>query len=240
MDSAGSVVETKTMSQFDSYSNDYSDHVDNSVRFSGKSTEFFHQTKAEILLNLVTPYVDPKLATVLDVGCGTGLLSELIAPRVRQLMGADISASSLKRARERLPSCRFETCDGATLPFPDRSVDLAFASCVMHHVPPKQWSGFVAEMARVVKPGGSAAVIEHNPWNPLTRMAVSRCEFDKDAVLLFPSRVRQLMKERRLKIVASPFILFFPWRSPLLRTIESKMGAVPIGAQYIVMGRKAV
>ena len=39
-------------------------------------------------------------------------------------------------------------------------------------------------MRRVVRPGGLLCIIEHNPFNPLTRLAVVRCEFDRDAVLL--------------------------------------------------------
>ena len=49
-------------------------------------------------------------------------------------------------------------------------------------------------MRRVVRPGGLVCVIEHNPLNPLTRsLAVSRCEFDSDAVLLGASTTRKLM-----------------------------------------------
>ena len=42
----------------------------------------------------------------------------------------------------------------------------------------------IAEMARVTRPGGMVAIIEHNPLNPVTRHIVSRCPFDRDAVLL--------------------------------------------------------
>ena len=55
------------------------------------------------------------------------------------------------------------------------------ARCIMSR---RQLAGFVADMVRVTRPGGLVCVIEHNPLNPLTRLAVNRCPFDADAVLL--------------------------------------------------------
>ena len=50
---------------------------------------------------------------------------------------------------------------------------------------------FVAELARVVRPGGLVVVFEHNPLNPLTRLVVSRVTFD-DGVRLLRSGERRL------------------------------------------------
>ena len=61
------------------------------------------------------------------------------------------------------------------MPVPDASVDVVFAICVVHHVPPAHWGAFAAEMARVLRPGGVAAIFEHNPLNPVTRRVVSNC-----------------------------------------------------------------
>ncbi len=226
------------MAQFDDYSDDYTNHVDNSVRFSGKSTEFFHKVKVDVLLSLFARHHALRDASVLDVGCGTGSLSELIAPRVRNLAGTDISAASIQQARQRVPACEFQTYNGRSLPFDDNSMDLVFASCVMHHVPRENWSDFVFEMTRVARPGGLIAVVEHNPWNPLTRYAVSTCEFDNDAVLLTRSRTRDLLRKAGLEILEQPYILFFPFDLKFFRKIESRLGSVPFGAQYIVVGRK--
>ena len=231
-------MDSNHTAQFDAYSNDYTDHVDNSVRFSGQSTEFFHRIKVDVLLSLLAQHHTLQDASVLDVGCGTGSLSELIAPRVRKLAGTDISAASVQQARHRVPNCEFQTYDGRSLPFGENSMDLVFASCVMHHVPPENWCEFASEMTRVARPGGLIAVVEHNPWNPLTRYAVSTCEFDKDAVLLTRTSTKRLLKKCGLEIVAQPFILFFPWNLKLFRMVETQLRAFPLGAQYIVVGRK--
>ena len=60
----------------------------------------------------------------------------------------------------------------------------------MHHVPPPQWTRFVAEMFRVIRTGGLALVFEHNPYNPATQYIVKTCDIDKDAVLLRPGKLR--------------------------------------------------
>ena len=58
-------------------------------------------------------------------------------------------------------------------PFGEGAFDVSFAVCVLHHVPPPQRLALVSEMARVTRPGGTVAIFEHNPWNPLTRRAVA-------------------------------------------------------------------
>ena len=226
------------MAEFDRFSGTYRDHVDNAVRFSGLKAEFFYSIKVEKLISLVGEFLSPMSASVLDVGCGTGSLSKLVAPRVKELVGVDVSESSLETACREVPECSFVQYDGMQLPFPDGRFDLAFVSCVMHHVPPCQWSTFSKEVYRSIRPGGLVAIIEHNPWNPLTRVAVSRCEFDNDAVLLSRGSVKTLFESMGGIVRAAPFILFFPWRSTVFRQIEGWISGIPLGAQYIVLVQK--
>jgi hypothetical protein len=81
------------------------------------------------------------------------------------------------------------------------------------------------------------AVFEHNPLNPLTRLVVSRCEFDDDAVLLRPRRVVELMEGAALAPEETAYLAFFPWRGELFRTAERLLHRIPLGAQYLVAGR---
>ena len=92
----------------------------------------------------------------------------------------------------------------------------------------------------MTRPGGVLAVIEHNPLNPLTRLAVSRCEFDDDAVLLGRRRTERLLRAARLELhPPSRYIAFFPWRNALLAKTERALRRIPLGAQYVVTGRPA-
>jgi ubiquinone/menaquinone biosynthesis C-methylase UbiE len=129
--------------------------------------------------------------------------------------------------------------EGDKLPLEDNTMDIVFASCVMHHLQPKDLTKFTAEMTRVVRPGGLVAIIEHNPWNPLTRLAVSSCEFDRDAVLLTRKTASRLLKDAGLYIQDEAYILFFPLNYGFCRAVESRLRWLPLGAQYLVIGQKS-
>ncbi len=126
----------------------------------------------------------------------------------------------------------------ADLPFPDESFDVAWTICVMHHVPPPDRPRFVAEARRVLRKGGALLVFEHNPWNPLTRLAVSRCAFDHDAVLISAQRLRKLLAEGGFRSLEQQFIFFTPFSAPIIQRIESHLSALPFGAQYVSVARR--
>lgn len=92
----------------------------------------------------------------LDVGCGNGAFTMMIAERCAPAMieGIDPSEGQLAFARTRLPStvARFARGDAMALPFPDDSMDVAVMPLVIFFVPDPAIG--VAEMARVVRPGG--------------------------------------------------------------------------------------
>jgi SAM-dependent methyltransferase len=125
---------------------------------------------------------------------------------------------------------------GETLPYDGATFDLSIAICVLHHVLPPQRVGFLREMRRVVRPGGLVCLIEHNPLNPLTRLAVTRCEFDRDAVLLHAGRTRALMADAGLHDTRSHYFLLLPSAAPLARRVEHGLRRIPLGAQYIASG----
>ena len=95
---------------------------------------------------------------------------------------------------------------------------------------------FVAEMRRVLRPGGIALVFEHNPLNPLTIRTVAKCEFDEHAVLLKSSMTEQLLTQAGFSGVMTRFIAVLPFVGPMARRIESIVSRIPIGAQYYTRG----
>lgn len=138
----------------------------------------------------------------------------------------------LERAAVTNPGAEYRLYDGHRLPLDDGSVDVAFAICVVHHVPVPQWGAFAAEMARVLRPGGIAAVFEHNPLNPLTRRVVSNCVFDEDAVLLRGRRTVGLLRGAGLEPCEHRYIAFLPFGGRAAAGVERALGRVPLGAQY--------
>ena len=101
--------------------------------------------------------------TVADVGTGTGFVAAGIAPRVARVIAVDNSPAMLRVARENLgelgvPNVELIEGDVAALPLKDESVDAAFANMVLHHA--EDPATMLAEMTRVVRPGGVVAIVD--------------------------------------------------------------------------------
>jgi SAM-dependent methyltransferase len=221
---------------FDSYRSNYRDVVQSSIDFSGLPHSFFMRAKADLLRELIARRLGPEKPAMLDVGCGVGSFHPLLRGMVGRLSGIDVSSASIAQARTDNPGVDYRDFDSHSFPFENASFDLVTAICVMHHVVPTEWAHFMGEMRRVVRPGGLVCVIEHNPLNPLTRLAVSRCEFDRDAVLLGAGTTRKLMAAGGLREIDSRYFVLLPWEAKPARRIERALGSVPLGAQYAAFG----
>jgi ubiquinone/menaquinone biosynthesis C-methylase UbiE len=135
-----------------------------------------------------TPSVDG--ACVLEVGCGTGIITAKIAelPGVVEAVGVDPSPYFVERARRRAPSLRFEVADGRSLPFDDATFDgVVFATTLCHVPGPEQ---ALAEAHRVLRPGGylliydgdyatsTVAIGSHDPLQACVEAAVEALVHD--------------------------------------------------------------
>jgi SAM-dependent methyltransferase len=221
---------------FDGYRRNYRDVVQSSIDFSGLPHSFFMRAKADLLRELMARRLGPEKPAMLDVGCGVGSFHPLLRGMVGRLSGIDVSSASIAQAQADNCDIDYRAFDGRSFPFDDSSFDLVTAICVLHHVAPAEWAHFIDEMRRVVRPGGLICVIEHNPLNPLTRLAVARCEFDRDAVLLGAGTTRKLMAAGGLRGIGARYFLLLPWETNSARRVEGVLGHVPLGAQYAVFG----
>jgi SAM-dependent methyltransferase len=223
---------------FDHYAETYEGDVESSIAFIGQGIDFFTALKARELLALFGRRVGNLAAlSLLDVGCGPGATDAYLVDRVASVTGVDVALDMIERAAVVNPGATYLAYDGRRLPFEDGSFDCAFAICVLHHVPPASWAAFVSELVRVTRAHGLAVILEHNPLNPLTRLAVSRCDFDDDAMLLSKRRLGALFNQAGAQIVEDRYIAFFPWEGRAFRSLEHGLRAVPLGAQYFVAAR---
>jgi SAM-dependent methyltransferase len=102
--------------------------------------------------------------TVGDLGCGTGQVSELLAPHVAKVIAVDGSTDMVQAARRRLKgSAHVEVRRGdmEALPIDDSQLDVAIMALVLHHVPEPVHA--LAEVNRVLRPGGRVLIVDMLP-----------------------------------------------------------------------------
>lgn len=234
----------KNAELFDDYAERYAAEVDDAIKASGYTSDFFADLKAELVAARGGARAHGPLE-VLDFGCGIGATTRALArehPRAR-VTGVDVSRESVVRA-ERLSRSEgtraaYVVGDESGLPFADASFDLAFTSCVFHHIERDQHPFWIRELRRVLRPGGRFFLFEHNPYNPLTRRVVRECPFDEGVILLEPGYARGLVSGGGFVAESPTYYFFFPRLLGRLRPLERYLGRIPIGAQYYVVGAAA-
>ena len=200
--------------------------------------DFFMRHKAQLVRDFIAKHLPGRRVRLLDVGCGMGLMHRYLADGNVDLHGVDISEKAISFAAANNPHATYHVQHGDRVPLEAGTFDLAFATCVLHHVPVSMWGTFLAEMKRVVRPGGFVMVIEHNPLNPATQWVVRRCDLDRDAVLLAPWKLTRLFRQAKLRAINSSSILFTPFSAPLFRAVDRILSRIPLGAQNVVYGMK--
>jgi SAM-dependent methyltransferase len=119
----------------------------------------YHKLIDELELDLVRRYGAGK--DVFEAGCGTGLLLREAAGVARSAVGLDLSRGMLAPARARgLTVVQGSLTD---VPLPSASFDLVYSMKVLAHVPPIERA--VAELARLVRPGGHLLLEFYNPFS---------------------------------------------------------------------------
>lgn len=229
--------------EFDKFADEYHASLKAGIALSGEGPEYFSEYKIIDIARECAPISSAGAngIRVLDFGAGIGNS----VPYVRKhLAGAeltclDLSQRSLEVAEKRFADmARYVRFDGARIPFPNDSFDIAYAMCVFHHINHADHGTLLQELRRVVKPGGSLFIFEHNPFNPLTVRVVNNCPFDENAHLIRGREMKQRLLSAGFASAATRYRVFFPHILRALRPLEGALAWLPLGGQYFVRGIK--
>jgi len=111
------------------------------------------RTRRQIAEQLLAPMISAD-ATVLDFGCGAGFLACEVCRLGADVVAVDVSAGTLACARVLNPGPNHRLNHDGRLPLADQSVDLVYSIAVFQHLDPTEWPAYLADFARVLRPGG--------------------------------------------------------------------------------------
>ena len=160
--------QSKTSVEFDDFANHYRDLLDQSVSASGESGEYFANFKAQYTSRILG---SDFFGTILDYGCGVGLLSGFLLQSFpqAQVFGFDPSRASIGMASPEVARRAHLTADETALP---AKVDAIILANVMHHVPQAERQSLITALAESSCPRGSC--LSSNTILP-TRSRAPRC-----------------------------------------------------------------
>lgn len=135
-------------------------------RYSGGYGSLFRELHHETLHDLLDGHVDGRRG--LEIACGTGHTSAALAHMGVELTACDLTPQMMAQARERTARApsrpAFVQCDALSLPYADASFDLVVSTRFAHLFPAAEQRRLLAEVHRVVAPGGRV-LIDFDNWS---------------------------------------------------------------------------
>ena len=159
----------------------------------------------------IVSYLDEKVfapflgdcEVLLEIGCGGGRFTEILIPKCRRLIAADVAPTMLKLVHERflhVGHIEYLELDGLGLsPIPDETVDAAFSYDVFVHLQHWDIYNYLVELNRVLKPGGRAIIQHANTFSELgwrkfladLPQALNRHKLPASFTLMTPETIRE-------------------------------------------------
>ncbi|MDO8488609.1 MAG: class I SAM-dependent methyltransferase [Candidatus Omnitrophota bacterium] len=223
------------MSEFDNHSFDYDKLIDQDIRVSGESIDYFASYKARCVKEFLGCSFK---GSILDYGCGVGIgakhLKRYFDSQKVAITGYDVSKESIQRAIEEVKDIIFI---GEFEKISKESFDVIIVANVIHHIRQEERPDFFIKISGLLKKNGYIFIFEHNPYNPITRSVVKKSILDRDASLIELKATGKMLKQAGISILKKRYIVFFPRYLKALRFLEPILGVVPMGAQYLCVGK---
>jgi len=217
---------------FDLYARAYDRDLRRGLRLAGEEPDWFARQRVAIVSEYLFA-AGAAVETILEFGCGVGNHIPFLRrafPHSR-IVGVDVSDDSLEVAADRhaYTNVRFCTPDEFR---EEKAVDLVYVNGVFHHIPVEQHPGWLRHFHRILRPRGTLAVFDNNPFSLPARWVMKRIPFDQGAVMVNPYRFSKRMAACGFGPVRRRFYFIFPHRLRFLRPAEPLLAALPLGAQY--------
>ena len=231
------VMEVQSEPLFD-LTEEYDAMLHRGLKLSGETREVFMRGRVADLAAGLSSRREPR--RILDLGCGLGHTAAHLASVFRRahVLGVDTAAEALAHAEAQYGGERvgFLHLDEFV---PAGDFDLCYVNGVFHHIPPAARQEAVRAVLESLSPGGFFAFFENNPWNPGTRLVMSRIPFDRGARTLSPRAARALLSSSGFRSIGrTRYLFFFPGPLRWLRSAEPHLRRAPLGAQYWLLGQK--
>lgn len=212
---------------FDKFTNNYDQLLKEGTEFFSKSDYYFAEYKVKRTYDFYKPKKNQ--VKILEYGCGTGRNISFLKKYYPNaiITGADISLKSLQIAKKNNPNEKFVHVKEV-----DGQFDLIFIAGVFHHIHPDLRVDVASHIKTLLKHNGLLIIFEHNPFNPITRRIVDKCPYDEDAILLYPSQLKKLFRDR-LDFITNRYTLFVPPIIPFSYQADKMLSLIPLGGQFM-------
>lgn len=182
-------------------------YVDTSLDYGEPDEAQFFDTGRKVVAEALddAPASPAERHLAVEIGCGLGRICAALRERFDEVVGLDISAEMIERARTMVttPGVRFEVGSGSSLaPLTDASADLVLSFTVFQHIPdPEVIEAYLADAGRVLKPGGLLVfqwnntpgerrwALRRSALTWLQRIGVGRDRFGRNAPEFLGSRL---------------------------------------------------
>jgi SAM-dependent methyltransferase len=218
---------------FDSYARKYREVLQKSLDATGENQEYFARARVQITRDLLAEH---QIGRIVDFGCGLGTAAPHLLKEFepKSLIGVDVSREILKEAAaqnqsEHVSFVHLEDFSG--------EAELVFCSGVFHHIAPLDRAEALEFIRKVLRRGGYFALWENNPLNPGTRYVMSRCEFDRDAIVITPQVARTFLEAKGFEILSATSTFFFPRSLAWMRGLEKLLAPTMLGGQYLFLSK---
>jgi len=223
---------------------EYEEMLNRGIRLSGEDRDFFIRGRVRHLAKeLPAASAEWRVRRILDFGCGTGNASSFLAATFpgAEVVGVDTAANALEYAARKFgaaagnPRAKFRPLAGLA---DCGAFEVCYVNGVFHHILAGERQAALGAIRAQLVPGGFLALFENNPWNPGTRMVMSRIPFDRDAQTIAIPAAQAMVREAGFEVVKWASLFYFPRALGFLRFAEPALSVLPWGAQYCVMARR--